>query len=114
MTTETYCAVCEEPSATLAPARFHPETMLCPECLATEPVVQREGDEPLIPTTWAFTLADSHDAKETDGEPVDVAEFIEVNGFAMPDVEQIAGLKVGEAVYYGGGAAQEFVLRRVS
>jgi hypothetical protein len=49
-----------------------------------------------------------------DGEPVDAATFIHENGFAMPDVEQINSLGVGETITYGGGAAATFVLKRVA
>lgn len=61
------------------------------------------SDEPMLPAERRFTL---------DGAPVDINEFIEDNGFAMPDVERIAGLSVGEEVWYGGGAAPMCILRR--
>ncbi len=49
-----------------------------------------------------------------DGEPCDIADFIEVNGLAAPDREAIGALEVGGEIIYGGGAAATFVLRRVS
>jgi len=61
------------------------------------------GADRMIPRSRRFTL---------DGAAVDIDDFIEVNGFAMPDIEQIASIKVGESITYGGGAAAEFILRR--
>jgi hypothetical protein len=65
-----------------------------------------QGDsERMIPQGAAYTL---------DGEPVDIDEFIEMNGFAMPDIEQIAALPVGDEIVYGGGAAAVRILRRIA
>lgn len=51
---------------------------------------------------------------ELDGEPVDVAQFIEDNGFAMPDIEVIDALNVGDVVTYGGSATPLTTLKRVT
>ena len=62
-------------------------------------------EERYIPLARRFVL---------DGAPIDIDDFIEENGFAMEDIEQIGSLEVGEEVVYGGGAAATFVLRRVA
>jgi len=49
-----------------------------------------------------------------DSEPVDLAEFIEVNDFDEDELSEIAALKPGAEMLFGGGAAAAFVLRCVA
>jgi len=48
-----------------------------------------------------------------DGKSVDIIDFIADNEFTRRDIQEIADLRKGEEIIYGGGAAAEFVLRRV-
>jgi hypothetical protein len=56
---------------------------------------------------------DDHRIFTLDGDVVDIATFIEDNGFDRSDLDQITRLEVGEHIIYGGGAFAEFVLRRI-
>lgn len=62
------------------------------------------GDHKMIPCEYEYTL---------DGEPVDVDDFLYVNGYGIKDADHIAAMNIGDEVTYGGGAAATFVLRRV-
>ncbi len=47
-----------------------------------------------------------------DGEPLDLADFIEVNELESEQVAALLNLQPGETMNFGGGAAASFVLRR--
>jgi hypothetical protein len=98
----------EEVEATVAYAarRFPDHRISVFDNYAGTTEIHRDYNEPLVGGDYdarKFTL---------DGEPVEIAAFIEDNCFAMPDIEQINGLKAGEIIRYGGGAFAEFILRR--
>lgn len=48
-----------------------------------------------------------------DGETVEIVSFISDNDFTKKEIKEIASMKVGDEIIYGGGAAAEFILRRV-
>jgi len=47
-----------------------------------------------------------------DGDTVEIVEFISVNDLTKKEIREIAKLRVGGEIVYGGGAGAEFVLRR--
>lgn len=51
-----------------------------------------------------------------DGQPIDLDTFIQVNIDMLDsqDINQIHHLQPGEYIVYGGGAAAEFILTRIS
>ena len=62
------------------------------------------ADALIIPPDRRFTL---------DGEPVEIMDFCDANGFTGSAMEQVRSLATGEEIRYGGGAGAEFILRRV-
>lgn len=51
-----------------------------------------------------------------DGEPVDLEDFLNVNkdGLTKEEVKAVKGLRPGKSIVFGGGAAAEFVLKRLA
>lgn len=51
-----------------------------------------------------------------DNDPIDLDMFIEVNMdmFNEQDIANIRSLQTGDHIVYGGGAAAEFILKRIS
>lgn len=47
-----------------------------------------------------------------DGEAVEIADFLVANDFDAYEVREIECLAVGAEIFYGGGAAQMFTLKR--
>ncbi len=51
-----------------------------------------------------------------DNEPIDLKDFTELNidMFDEQDLVKINSLQPGDHIVYGGGAAAEFILKRIS
>ena len=83
-----------------------PAMVTCPDCTGTGERSQDECGRCFgSGVLGTYTL---------NGEVVCIHDFIEDNGFAMPDIELIAALPVDGEIYYGGGAAARSCLRRVA
>ena len=49
-----------------------------------------------------------------DGQRINIQKFIQANEFEFSEIACIRKLEVGQQIRYGGGAAAEFILKRIA